>query len=507
MTLLHLDQVARRYGGLHALHPITLDIPIGARHAVIGANGAGKSTLFHLIAGTVHPTGGRVLLDDRDVTRLSPAARAHRGISRTWQHPAVVDRLTAAANVALAITRHATRDTRLRLIRRNHTAALAHAVLATADLADHAETPAGALPYGLQRRLELTVALAAKPRLLLLDEPSAGLDPDETARLVTTIRTLPADITVLLIDHQLNLVWDVADTVTVLHHGRHTATGTPRAIRANPEVQAAYLTPTPAAAKALKPQTDRRPPDRPALLRVRGLRVGYHGAPVLHDLDFDIAEGQVTAVLGRNGAGKTTLLNALAGLIPSTAGSVELAGTRLPDQPHRIARTGVSIVPQGRRLFDLTVDEHLATAETAAHHRSTGGHRWARSEILALLPPLNSRLRHHAAHLSGGEQQMLALARALLGNPRLLLLDEPSEGLAPIIVAQLTEAVRRIAAEGVTVLLAEQNHRLALDVADRVLILQHGHVVLDLTTAALTEPTTRQQLDSLLGVADAGSSR
>jgi branched-chain amino acid transport system ATP-binding protein len=506
VTLLHLDQVARRYGGLHALHPLTLDIEAGSRHAVIGANGAGKSTLFHLIAGTVRPTAGRVILDGHDITRLGPAGRARRGISRTWQHPAVFDRLAAVANVALALTRHTHPDARRRLPRRGQVLTHAHAALADAGLSAHADTPAGALPYGLRRRLELTIALTTRPRLLLLDEPSAGLDPAAISRLAATIRALPDTVTVLLIDHHLDLVFDVADTVTVLHHGQHIATDTPTAARAHPDVQAAYLAPatsttsTPATTAAT-PRTSGATP----LLRVRGLRAGYHGAPVLHDLDLDVADGAVLAVLGRNGAGKTTLLNTLAGLHPA-AGSVELAGSPLPDQPHRIAGAGVAIVPQGRRLFDLTVAEHLRIAATAARRRSTPGRRWNRDDILTLLPPLQARLQHHAAYLSGGEQQMLALARALLTHPRLLLLDEPSEGLAPAIVDQLTHAIQRIATDGVTVLLAEQNLHLALDLADRIIVLDRGRTVLATSTAALTAPNLRRHLDSVLGVLPAGSS-
>ncbi|ROO63050.1 ABC-type sugar transport system ATPase subunit [Micromonospora sp. Llam0] len=505
MTL-HLDRVSRRYGGLTALHPLTLTIPTGARHAVIGANGAGKSTLFHLIAGSTRPTTGRIVFDGHDVTRARPASRARRGIGRTWQHPAVFDRLTAAANVALAITRHHTLTTRRRFLHPGHTTALVHAALAAAGLTAHATSPAGALPYGLRRRLELAVALAARPRLLLLDEPSAGLDPDEIQRLAATIGALPDTVTVLFIDHHLDLVWQIAGTVTVLHHGHHIATGTPHTVRAHPEVQAAYL--NPATTDAIRPHTRQPgPADRPALLRVRGLRAGYHDAQVLHDVDLTITDRDVTAVLGRNGAGKTTLLSALAGLIPTTAGHIHFAGIPLPTAPHHIARAGVAIVPQGRRLFGaLTVTDHLTVAEAAArHHRTAAGRRWTRDEILTLLPPLRARLRHHAADLSGGEQQMLAIARALLGNPRLLLLDEPSEGLAPAIIAQLTTALRRIAGAGVTVVLAEQNLRLAVGIADRALGLHHGRITLDLPSGALTDPTARHDLDRLLGVTDGTS--
>ncbi|MEJ3741695.1 ATP-binding cassette domain-containing protein [Actinomycetes bacterium KLBMP 9797] len=504
--MLHLDGLGRRYGALAALTNITLTVNTGTRHAVIGANGAGKTTLLHLIAGSVRPTTGRVLLDGREITRLGPASRARRGVARTFQHPAVFPRLTVTANVALALTRHTRTPARLRLLCGRGVVDQARAVLAAAGLTAHADTTAGQLPYGLRRLLELALALATKPRLLLLDEPSAGLEADEIRRLAATIRALPREATVILVDHHLDLVWDIADTVTVLDHGEHLATGTPDQIRANPAVQAAYLTPAfpPDTATAAPPAG---PADhRPALLQVRGLQVGYHGAPVIDGLDLDVAEGEVLAILGRNGAGKTTLLNTLAGLCtPAASTTVHLAGTPLPaGQPNRTSRAGLALVPQGRRLFNLTVAEHL-TAATATRTRGSHGRTWTRDEVLDLLPPLRGRLRHHATQLSGGEQQMLALARALLTHPRLLLLDEPTEGLAPRLVEQLTATIRAISTEHVTVLLAEQNLHLAIDLVHRVIILDHGHLALTTTPTDLrSDPDQRHRLDQLLGVLPTG---
>ncbi|HEX5598416.1 MAG TPA: ATP-binding cassette domain-containing protein [Micromonosporaceae bacterium] len=496
MMLLRMEALGRRYGGLDALRDLNLDIPVGARHAIIGPNGAGKTTLFNLIAGTVRPSSGRVLLDGQDIGRLGAAARARRGISRTWQHPAIFSRLSVAANVDLAVTRHSVRPGRLRRLGRDRVRARSRTILAQVGLTAHADARAGQLPYGLRRRLEFAVALAAQPRLLLLDEPSAGLAPDEVSRLTAAINDLPADVTVLLIDHNLDLVWAIADTVTVLDHGRHLTTGTPEEIRADPRVRAAYLTTgsTPPAAAVSAT-------DGPVLLRVQGLRAGYHGAPVLDDLDLHLAEGEVLAVLGRNGAGKTTLLNGLTGLLtPAPPTVIELAGNRIEaGQRHRIARSGVALVPQGRRLFNLTVAEHL-TAAAAAAPGDRNGRRWQREEILSLLPPLRNRLHHHARQLSGGEQQMLALARALLTNPRLLLLDEPSEGLAPAVIEQLAGIIRDIATEGVGVLLAEQNVPLALNIADRVLVIERGRIALTTDRGGFGDGQ-QQRLDELLGVA------
>ncbi|UWP82413.1 ATP-binding cassette domain-containing protein [Dactylosporangium fulvum] len=517
--LLQADTVSRRYGGLTALDNVSLAVPAGARHAVIGANGAGKTTLFHCVAGTIRPSSGRILLDGNDVTRLGPAARARRGIGRTFQHPAVVGGLTVAANLALAVTWWAPAGVRSRMLARSTRPSVrsgtVDAALDAAGLTAYATVRAGDLSYGLRRRVELATALAARPRLLLLDEPSAGLDPDEITQLTATLRALPADMAVLLIDHHLDLVWAVADTVTVLHHGRHITTGPPAAVRTDPAVHAAYLTPPaarhqpPAALGSAAPTSHPRGraagwPVATPVLQVQALRVGYHGAAVLHDVDLDVPAGTVVAVLGRNGAGKSTLLNTIAGLQPRHPGSrIDLDGRPLPARPEQAAHAGVAIVPQGRRLVPgLTVAEHLTLA--AAARRPHTARRWDRDDLLTLLPPLAARLGHPAARLSGGEQQMLALARALAGGPRLLLLDEPAEGLAPAIVEQLATAIRQVAAGQMTVLLAEQHLPLAHAVADRVVVLDRGRLVFDTPAAGLHDNAVRHRLEVLLGVA-AGS--
>ena len=231
-----------------------------------------------------------------------------------------------------------------------------------------------------------------------------------------------------------------------------------------------------------------------AFLEVRGLRSGYQGGVVLDGVDLDLAEGSVLAVLGRNGVGKTTLVSTLMGLLRPYGGSVRLAGEEIAGAPtDRIARRGVGLVPQGRRVFaPLTVSEHLAVAA----RRGRGP--WDRERVLDLLPRLGERLGHRGDQLSGGEQQMLAIARALLTNPRLLLLDEPSDGLAPAVVAQVGEVVRSLRDDGMSVLLVEQDLRLAFSVAEHVAVVQKGVVAAYCPTA---EFRSRPDLArSLLGV-------
>jgi branched-chain amino acid transport system ATP-binding protein len=214
-------------------------------------------------------------------------------------------------------------------------------------------------------------------------------------------------------------------------------------------------------------------------LEVRGLVSGYDRGRVLHGIDLDLAAGGALGLLGRNGVGKSTLIMTLAGLVPAAEGSVRLDGEDLAGRrPDRIARAGVALVPQGRRVWaTLTVAEHLALA--SGRRRGT----WTVDGVLDLLPRLAERRRQLAGRLSGGEQQMLAIARALLTNPRLVLLDEPSDGLAPAIVDQVAEVITTMRAEGVAVLLVEQDLHLAFAVCDEVAVLDKGTIVHRATTA------------------------
>jgi branched-chain amino acid transport system ATP-binding protein len=232
-----------------------------------------------------------------------------------------------------------------------------------------------------------------------------------------------------------------------------------------------------------------------SFLEVRGLVSGYDRGVVLHGVDLDLDAGAVLGLLGRNGVGKSTLIMTLAGLVPPSAGSILLDGRELAGQrPDRIARAGVGLVPQGRRVWaTLTVAEHLALSS-----RSRTG-PWTVGAVLDLLPRLGERRRHYAGQLSGGEQQMLAVARALLTNPRLVLLDEPSEGLAPAVVDQIAGVVTTLRDEGVAVLLVEQDLHLAFAVAGEIAVMEKGALVHRVPTAEFRrDPETAYRL---LGVA------
>jgi branched-chain amino acid transport system ATP-binding protein len=485
VTGLHLEQVSAAYGAVTVVHPLTFAVEAGGRHAVIGPNGAGKSTLLHVIAGSRRAASGRIVFDGRDITRHSPHRRARHGIARTFQHPGIVADLSVADNMRLALP-HARRA--------RHAAAVAEA-LEPVGLTEHSRLLAGQLPYGQQRLLELGMALATRPRLLLLDEPSAGLDPAGIAQLTTILAGLPDETAVLLVEHHLPLVWAVANTVTVLHHGKHLTTGAVADVQADPQVRDAYLNPPTTTSAARRPTNNRKP--QPVLLQVHGLRAGYHGADVLHGVDLDLRRGTVHAVLGRNGAGKTTLLNTLAGLHPARDGRIRIDGPDL-HHGHPATTAQVAIVPQGRRLFaQLTTSEHLRLAA----RRQPPGQRWNLDALLELMPSLRDAMNRRPAQLSGGQQQFLALARALLTGPKLLLLDEPTEGLAPALITHLQQVLLQLADSAQTVLLAEQNLGFARAVADRISVLADGAITDTIAAGDLNSPAHLHRLHEHLGIA------
>jgi branched-chain amino acid transport system ATP-binding protein len=242
-VLLEVDGLTKRFGGIVASDDIVLEVPRGELHAVIGPNGAGKTTLIGQLSGELTPDAGRVSFDGQDITGLDIFERSQLGLARSFQITSLFLDLTALDNVALAVQAHAGhsfhfwRDARTESELREP----ARAALRRVGLAERADVIVSNLSHGEHRQLELAMALATKPRMLLLDEPMAGLGPEESARMVRTLRELKQELTILLIEHDMEAVFALADRITVLVYGRVIASGAPAAIRANPEVRQAYL--------------------------------------------------------------------------------------------------------------------------------------------------------------------------------------------------------------------------------------------------------------------------
>jgi branched-chain amino acid transport system ATP-binding protein len=240
---LELERVSRRFGGLEAVRDVTLTVPRGARRAIIGPNGAGKTTLFNVITGELPASAGRIRLFGRDVTGLPAHRRAGQGLARTFQITNLFRSLTVEENVVLAV--QALRPARYVMYRPlgrfTEMRDRARALLERAGLWEKREIPVRALSYGEQRQIEVLLALAGEPRLLLLDEPAAGLSPGERLEMARFIKGLDPDLTLLLIEHDMDVAFEVAETIAVLHFGRLVAEGPKEVVRADPAVQEIYL--------------------------------------------------------------------------------------------------------------------------------------------------------------------------------------------------------------------------------------------------------------------------
>ena len=489
MPELQVESVTKRFGGVVALDGVSLSIERAERRALIGPNGAGKSTLFNVISGELRPTMGDVDLAGVRTTGMSPERIARLGLSRTFQTSSLFPEATVLENVVLALLPGEGHrwNCVTPLERFARLEQLAREALSAVGLLARAGSLAGSLSHGESRQLELASALAQRPHLLLLDEPLAGLAKSERDRIGALLRGLPRDLTILLIEHDLEFAQAFADRMTVLHNGRVLAEGPPDDVRNNPAVIEVYMG---SGAAVAAPRPERAP--GPVLLEVRGLRAGYGEALVLEDVSIDVRKGEVVAILGRNGMGKTTLLHTLMNFVPLAAGKVRLDGRDLARVSTLArARAGLALVPQGRHMLaGLSVAEELDLSPRPGP--------WTRERVFNLFPRLRERAAQSSVNLSGGEQQMLAIARAMLRNPTLLLMDEPSEGLSPALVRSLESTIASLRDDGETVLLAEQNIDLALAVADRVYVLEHGRVVEHDT--ALAFAAQRSRLEKSLGV-------
>jgi branched-chain amino acid transport system ATP-binding protein len=318
--------------------------------------------------------------------------------------------------------------------------------------------------------IEIARALATAPAVLLLDEPAAGLDDADTVKLGALLQRLArAGLAVVLVEHDMSLVMSISDEIVVLDAGRRIAAGAPAAVRADPAVKAAYL----GVAAPTQATTSRE--TGASLLDVRKLSAGYGSLGVLDQLDLNVGRGETIAMLGPNGAGKSTLMKALSGLIRPVQGAIGFGGVELAQLPaHLVARAGLILVPEGRQVFpQLTVAENLRLGATRRKD-------FTPDEIEAMLerfPRLRPRLQTAAGLLSGGEQQMLAVGRGLLAHPDILLLDEPSLGLAPAVAAELFGQFARLRDEGMTLLIVDQMADHVLAIADRGYVLAGGRVV------------------------------
>ncbi|MSQ70277.1 MAG: ATP-binding cassette domain-containing protein [Betaproteobacteria bacterium] len=478
MALLELRGVSVWFGGVQALRDVGLDVEKGRISGLIGPNGAGKTTLFNVISGVLLPSTGRVGFDGRDITATSSAERCHAGIARTFQIVQPFSRLSAVENVAVAHL-YGSSD-------KGHAPSRSEAVsrglelLELGKLGAKAHWPAAALTLSERKRLEMVRALATNAQLLLLDEVLAGLNARETDEMMEIILSLRErlGLAILMVEHNIRAVTALADALTVLDFGTVVAQGATKSVLAEEAVIRAYV-----GERSLARDTGTRQPGsskaESPLLEVEGLAAAYGELQVVWNVGFVVRRGELVALIGPNGAGKSTTLKALAGLIDIKAGRIEFCGKSLKlEPPHSRIRHGISLVPEGRRLFmNMSVRENLEMGGIIVP--PPDGIRKGIERIFELFPILAEKQRQPAGTLSGGQQQMLAIGMGLISRPKLLVLDEPSLGLAPLMVEHLYRTIAALRRDGLTILLVEQQVFLALEFADRVYVIENGRVCLE----------------------------
>ncbi len=491
LTVARLD---KRFGSLVVAQDISLEVHPYRLHSLIGPNGAGKTTFFNMLTGILAPNAGTIVFDGHDVTRLPMHRRIRLGMARSFQILSVFPNLTTFENVRVAVQ---ARDPRQRGLWRDAHAyddlnARTWSLLAAVGLEDHAADPCASLSHGQRRLLEIAVSLATDAKLLLLDEPLAGLAEADRQVVGALIRKLADSHAVLLIEHDIDRVLALSDRITVLHQGRLIADGAPAEVAKNPDVVAAYMgaerivTPPPPTAAERSEHAAARP-----LLVMDKVSAGYAGSTVLEGLSLVVHEGEAVALLGRNGVGKTTTLKAITGTVRCSAGSIAFAGAEIANgRTYETNRKGVSLVPEGRRLFpNLTVLDNLRIAM-----REGGA---SLDDVFALFPKLKTLQRSKAESLSGGERQMLAIARALVMPAKVILLDEPFEGLAPAIVKEVMDALAKLRGK-VAMVIVEHHAETVLPLVDRAYVLVNGRVAFEGTARSLEEDPELQA--RLLGV-------
>ena len=491
-----------RFGGLQALADVDLEVREGEITGLIGPNGAGKTTLFETISGFQRVSGGTIRYrapgteEAIELLSHSPGDRASLGIGRTLQNVRLFPYLTIVDNLRIALHRHMSGGVlshafQLPKARKEEAEILERAerLVNVVGMQAFAEKYASELSYGTLRLLELACMLALEPKVLLLDEPASGISQKETEALGPLLRRIQQDTgsTMLIIEHDMPLIMGLADWIYVLDAGQNLAQGTPDEVQEDERVVEAYLgTPTEQRRATAREDKSGRT-DAEVLLEVDGVDVAYDKVQVLYGVDVVVRRGERIALLGTNGAGKSTVLKAASGLVGLKGGTIKWKGEDISSMSaEALVRAGLGHVPGGRGLFPtLSVRENVKMGGYILKPNEVAGEM---ERVVEYFPWIKDRFDQPAGTLSGGEQQQLATARALMSRPELLMIDELSLGLAPIVIERLMDTVQRLhEEEGLTILIVEQQASFALGYTDRAYFLEKGECRYDGPSSGLLD--------------------
>jgi rhamnose transport system ATP-binding protein len=472
--LLQLHDIKKSFLAVRALKGVSFTLEGGEIHALLGENGAGKSTLIKVITGAHAPDGGTMELAGEPLTHLTPAKTHRLGIACIYQQPALFPDLTVAENIALVLEP----PSPLRFldwgIRKRRARELLEKIGARIDLAAEVRT----LSMPEQQLVEIAKAVGAGARILIMDEPTASLTGQEVETLLQLCRDLrQAGVSIIYISHRLEEIFAIADRVTVLRDGESVGTHRvsemkePELIRLMVGREMAAIYPPPLA-----------PPGAPAL-RVRQLSSAATG---LCDISFEVRAGEIFGLAGLVGAGRTELARTLFGITPAESGTIELYGEMLTlRNPQDAIAHGIAYVPEDRRRHGVILPMSISANISMASLRTLFPTGWLETtkeeslasefvKSLAIKTPSTETL---AGALSGGNQQKVALARWLATKPRVLILDEPTQGVDVGAKAEIHGIIRRLAAEGLAVILISSDLPEVLGMSDRIGIMRSGTLV------------------------------
>nr|WP_298314322.1 ATP-binding cassette domain-containing protein [Reyranella sp.] len=473
---IELSDVRKNFGATEIIRGVDLGIARGERHAIIGPNGAGKTTLFNLISGRFPISSGSITVNGKSTAGLAPQEINRLGLSRSFQITSIFPRMTVFENIRCGLLwSRGYRYSFWHLLGGQKALnAEADRLLDRLNLGDRRNVQAGLLSYAEQRALEIGITIAGGADIILLDEPTAGMSHSETDAAVELIRGVSEGKTLIMVEHDMSVVFGLADRITVLDLAR-----------SSPPTRRPPSAATPPCKRLISGRSQHE--GGAMMLEVRDLHALYGKSHILQGVDLAVDEGEIVSLLGRNGVGRSTTCKAIMGLVPPV-GQISFKGRPIAGlRPDQIAHAGVGYVPEDRQVFPgLTVKQNL---ELGLKRAGVFG-RWTFDDVFSLFPNLGNRQDNPAGVLSGGEQQMLTMCRTLMGDPDLVIIDEPTEGLAPMLVEQVGRLLDEIARRGTAILLVEQKLTIALKISHRLYVMGHGRIVFSGSPAELTASST-----------------
>ncbi|WP_138468807.1 ATP-binding cassette domain-containing protein [Poseidonocella sp. HB161398] len=530
-----IDGVTVSFGGLKAVDAVSLAVEPGEFVGIVGPNGAGKSTLIQTVTGFCRPDAGTISFGGTRLDGRKPEEIAALGIGRTFQTSRVFPGLAIGESVRIGTQRQLIGGGRSRpafgaiaeplgallgIGRYRRAAAEADAraeevlKLFGDRLWPRRDQPAHSLSYANRRRLDIARALAAGPDVLLLDEPTAGMNPTEShelADLLIEMRERFPRMAILMVEHKLDIVRKLARRTVVMAQGAVIVDDTPECAFAHSEVAAAYLGKggSLSSRAVVKGHLDHAPaaampgPAESPAIELRDVDVHYGAVQALFGLSLKVGRGEAVAVLGGNASGKSTTIKTVLRLARPSRGEILLHGRPMEARSTAdVIEQGIASIPEGRRMFaELTVRDNILMGAYARRQTPKAELDRDIEKAVAEFPWLGKRLGQLAGTLSGGEQQMVAMARAWLRKPQILCIDEPSMGLSPMMVDRVYEILARWKSQGLTILMVEQSANKALELVDRAYVLRNGALSMEGRAADLRQnPAVR---DAYLGGAAA----